>query len=143
VSAIREGPVQRRSKVFGLGAEEQGFVAEVDFQSRLASLLLRWKTADTVFVMLSFSVWAGGIHLRLSCPCSVLPQFIEPTIYRTDNLSNRQFIERQIVEPTIYRTRQFIERQCLEGEFTAVYRKTVYRKDSVSNRQFIETTYLT
>jgi len=32
VSAIRERPVQRYSEVFELGAEGQGFVAEVDFQ---------------------------------------------------------------------------------------------------------------
>jgi len=38
-------------------------------------------------------------------------QFIEPTVHRTDNLSNGQFIE-----PTIYRT------------------------DSLSNRQFIDPT---
>jgi len=32
VSAVRERPVQRYSEVFGLGAEGQGFVVEVDFQ---------------------------------------------------------------------------------------------------------------
>ena len=32
VSAVRERPVQRYSGVFGLGAEGQGFVFEVDFQ---------------------------------------------------------------------------------------------------------------
>ena len=58
VSAVRERPVQRYSEVFGLGAERQCFVVEVDFSSHLASLL-RWKATDTVFVVLSFSfqVW--------------------------------------------------------------------------------------
>jgi len=32
VSAVRERPVQRCSKVFGVGVEGQGFVVEVDFQ---------------------------------------------------------------------------------------------------------------
>ena len=32
VSAVRERPVQRYSKVFGFGAEGQGFFVEADFQ---------------------------------------------------------------------------------------------------------------
>jgi len=48
VSAIRERPAQRYSEVFGLGAEGQGFVVVLDFISRLASLLLMWKTATPV-----------------------------------------------------------------------------------------------
>jgi len=55
VSAIRERPVQRYSEVSGLKAEGQGFVVVFDLSSRLSSLLLRWKAADTVFVVLSFS----------------------------------------------------------------------------------------
>ena len=38
MSAIRERPVQRYSEVFGLGAEEQGFIVEVDFQLTLSVL---------------------------------------------------------------------------------------------------------
>jgi len=52
MSAIGERPVQRYSEVFGFGAEGQGFVIVVDIRSRFASFLFRWKTADTVFVML-------------------------------------------------------------------------------------------
>ena len=59
------------SEVFGLRAEGQGFVVEVDFQLTLiASFLLRWKTTDTVFVVLNFSFKSGGIHLVLPCPWS-------------------------------------------------------------------------
>jgi len=61
VSAIRNRLVHRYSGVFGLGARGQRFVVDVDvtFSSHLASLFLRWKTADTVFVVLSFhfQVW--------------------------------------------------------------------------------------
>ena len=38
VSAVRERPVQRYSEEFGLGAEGQGFVVEVDFQLTLSVL---------------------------------------------------------------------------------------------------------
>ena len=55
VSAVRERPVQRYSEVFGLGAEGQGFVVEVDFQLTFGFLVVEMKTADTVFVVLSFS----------------------------------------------------------------------------------------
>ena len=40
------------------------------FRSRLASLLLRWKTADIAFLVLSFIFHVWGIHLRLPCLCS-------------------------------------------------------------------------
>ena len=39
MSAIRERPVQRYSEVFGLGADGQGFVDEVDFQLTLSFLV--------------------------------------------------------------------------------------------------------
>jgi len=42
------------------------------------------------------------------------------TVYRTDSLSNRQFIE-----PTVYRTDNFSE-------------PTIYRTDSIQKRQFTE-----
>jgi len=55
-----------------LGSEQKGRVSllKLTFISRLAFFLLRWKAADTVFVVLSFSFKSGGIHLRLPCPCS-------------------------------------------------------------------------
>jgi len=55
VSAIRERPVQRYSEV--LGSEQKGRVSllKLTFSSRLASLLLRWKADNAVFVVLSFS----------------------------------------------------------------------------------------
>ena len=54
------------------GSEQKGRVSllKLAFSSRLASLLLRWKAADIVFVVLSFSFKSGGIHLRSPCPCS-------------------------------------------------------------------------
>jgi len=69
--------------------------------------------------------------------------FIEPTVYRTDGLSNRRFIEstvyrtdslsnRQFVEPTVCRTDSLSNRQFVEP--------TVCRTDSLSNRQFVEPT---
>ena len=39
MSAIRERPVQLNSEVFGLGAERQGFVVEVDFQLTFSFLV--------------------------------------------------------------------------------------------------------
>jgi len=53
--------------------------------------------------------------------------FIEPTVYRTDGLSNRRFIE-----PTVYRTDSLSNRQFVEP--------TVCRTDSLSNRQYVEPT---
>jgi len=56
-----------------MGSEQKDRVSLLwlTFSSRLASLLLRWKTADTDFVVLSFSfqVWRYSIHVRLSCLC--------------------------------------------------------------------------
>ena len=40
MSAIRERRVQRYSEVFGLGAERQGFVVEVDFQLTFGFLVV-------------------------------------------------------------------------------------------------------
>jgi len=61
VSAIPERPVERYSKVQYLDSEQKGIVLllRLAFASRLASLLLRWKNADTVFIVLrfSFQVW--------------------------------------------------------------------------------------
>jgi len=57
-----------------LGSEQKGGVLllKLTFSSRLASLLLRWKTADTVFVMLSFSFQVWRYSLSVACPCSAL-----------------------------------------------------------------------
>jgi len=41
VSAIRERPVQRYSEVFGLGAEGQGFIVEVDFHLTFGFLVVK------------------------------------------------------------------------------------------------------
>jgi len=53
-----------------LGSEQKGRVSllKLKFSSRLASLLLRWKTVDAVFVMLSFSfhVWRYSPSVALS-----------------------------------------------------------------------------
>jgi len=45
-----------------LGSEQKGRVLllKLTFLSRLASLLLRWKAADTVFVVLSFGIQVGS-----------------------------------------------------------------------------------
>jgi len=65
---IRERPVQRYSEVFGLGAEERVSLLYLTFSSRLASMLLRWKAADTVSVVLSFSfqVWRYSPSVAMS-----------------------------------------------------------------------------
>ena len=41
MSAIRERPVQRYSEIFGLGAEGQGFVVEVDFHLMFSFLVVK------------------------------------------------------------------------------------------------------
>ena len=66
--AIRVRPVQRYSEVFGLRAEGQGFVVVFDLSPRFASLLLRWKAADTVYVVLSlsFQVWRYSATVAMS-----------------------------------------------------------------------------
>jgi len=66
VLAVRERPAQRYSEVFGLGAEGQGFVVEVDFQLTLSFLVVEME--DTVFVVLSFSfqVWRYSPSVAMS-----------------------------------------------------------------------------
>ena len=68
VSAIRERPVQCSPEVFELGAEGQGFVVVVDIYLTFSFLLLRWKTAAAVFVVLSFSfqVWRYSSTVAMS-----------------------------------------------------------------------------
>jgi len=69
VSAIRERPVQRYSGVLYLGSEQKGRVSilKLTFGSRFASLL-RWKAAETVFVVLSFGfqVWRYSPTVAIS-----------------------------------------------------------------------------
>ena len=57
-----------------LGSEQKGRVSllKLTFSLRLASLLLRWKAADTVFVVLIFSFQVWRYSVRFPCPCSVL-----------------------------------------------------------------------
>jgi len=68
VSAVRECPVPCYSKVYGFGAEEQGFIVGLTFPSCLASLL-RWKRANTAFVvgLLSsdYEVWRYSLTIAL------------------------------------------------------------------------------
>jgi len=58
-----------------LGSEKKGRVSllKLTFISRLASLLLRWKAADTVFLMLSFSfeVWSYSPTVAMSLLCTL------------------------------------------------------------------------
>ena len=55
-----------------LGSEQKGRVSllKLTFLSRLATLLLRWKAADTVFVVLSFGiqVWSYSHTVAMSLP---------------------------------------------------------------------------
>jgi len=56
-----------------LGSEQKGRVSllKLTFSSRLASLSLRWKTADPFSWCWALASKSGGIHLVLPCPCSV------------------------------------------------------------------------
>ena len=55
-----------------LGSEQKGRVSwvKLTFISRLASFLLRWKSADTFSWCWALASKSGGIHLQLPCPCS-------------------------------------------------------------------------
>jgi len=69
VPSIRERPVQRYSEVLYLGLEQKGRISLLwlTFSSRSASLL-RWKTAATVFAVLSFDfqVWRYSPMVAMS-----------------------------------------------------------------------------
>jgi len=66
---IRERPVERFSEEQYLGSEQKGRVLLLclAFNTHLASLL-KWKTADTVFVVLKFSfhVWKYSFTVAMS-----------------------------------------------------------------------------
>ena len=55
-----------------LGSEHKGRISllKLTFSSRLASLLLRWKTAGTVFVVLIFSLQVWSYSPSVACPWS-------------------------------------------------------------------------
>ena len=56
------------------------------------------------------------------------------TVYRNDSSLNRQLIEQQFIEPTVHRTDSLSNRQFTEPTVyrTAVYRTTAYQNDSLS-----------
>ena len=66
-----------------LGSEQRDRVSSLwlAFSSRLASLLLRWKTADTVFVLLSFSfqVWRHSYTVAMSLLSTPSPAYQSPS----------------------------------------------------------------
>jgi len=68
VSAVRERPVQRYSEIFGIGAEGQGFVVEVDIQLTLSFLVVEVEDWRHRFVVLSFSfqVWRYSPSVAMS-----------------------------------------------------------------------------
>jgi len=49
VSAVRKRPVQRYSEVFGLGAEGQDFVVEVEFQLTFGFLVVEMEDCRNRF----------------------------------------------------------------------------------------------
>ena len=51
--AVREQPDQRYSEVFGLGAKEQGFVVEADFQLTFSFLVVEMEGCRHRFVVLT------------------------------------------------------------------------------------------
>ena len=72
---MRERRVQRYPEIFGLGAEGQGFVVEVDFQLTFGFLVFDMDTEDCRHRFRGAELLAsksGGIHLVLPCPCSAL-----------------------------------------------------------------------
>ena len=99
MSAIRERPVQRYSEVFGLGAEERGFVVEVDFQLILACLLLGRKSADTVCVVLSFSfqVWRYSRTVAVSLPSTPSTACQSPSACRIGRSSAYAYILETVI----------------------------------------------
>ena len=68
-----------------LGSEQNGRVSLLilTFSSRLASLLLRWKTADTVFMVLTFSfkVWRYSSSVAMSLLSALSTASQSPSAY--------------------------------------------------------------
>jgi len=72
-------PTLLQSSPCHCGLREKGSVSLLwlTFSRHLASLLLRWKTANTAFVVLSLTSSSEGIHVRLPCLClEHLPLFV-------------------------------------------------------------------
>jgi len=62
-------------RCFGSEQKDRVLLLKLTFSSCLASLLLRWKTADTVFVVLSFSfqVWRYSPSVAIRCSAPLPP----------------------------------------------------------------------
>jgi len=90
VSAIHERPVRRYSEVFRFGGQKGRIsLLWLTFSSRWSFLLLRWKTADTVFVLLNFSfqVWRYSPAVAMSL-LNTLP--LPASLHQHAWLLNRQ-----------------------------------------------------
>ena len=63
-----ELPAQSISEVFGSDQKSSISLLWLTFTSRVASLMLRWRTADTLYVVLSFSfqVWRYSLMVAMS-----------------------------------------------------------------------------
>ena len=84
-----------------LGWEQKGRVSllKLTFSSRLASLLLRWKTADTVFVVLSFSfqVWKYSLTVSLSLLSTPFTAYQSPSAWLNVRSSAYAFFAETVV----------------------------------------------
>jgi len=67
-SLVRDCPVQHSSEVCGLGTKEQSFVVVVDFQLTFIFLVVKVKTVNTAFVVLSFNfhIWKYSPTVAMS-----------------------------------------------------------------------------
>jgi len=71
VSTIREQPVHHYLEVFGLGAEGQGFVVEVDFKLTFGFLVVEMEDCRHRFCSAELLVPSLEVFtLTLPCPCS-------------------------------------------------------------------------
>jgi len=79
--AMRERPVQHYSKVFGLGAEGQGFVVEVDFKLTFDFLVVEMEGCRHCFVVLSFSlqIWRYSPTVAMSLLSTPSTAYQSPT----------------------------------------------------------------
>jgi len=81
-----------------LGSEQKGRISllKLTFSSRLASMLLRWNTADTVFMVLSFSfqVWRYSLSVAMSLLSAPSTASQSPSACMIDRSSaNAYFLE--------------------------------------------------